>query len=254
MVRIPVIHNPRPALEVILNDQLSEGRSFQCPLCRTKAIPVSIERATLLRAGAVEPAGKKHDLIRLVCAGCSEDILFVRRWHYGDNVARDDNEVTDCLTRVYPLGRAAAEHPATDDSLTTDYEAACRTLEVSPEASACMSRRCLQSMLRRQGYDQKDLATQIGALIEEANRDKVLPKILRNEVDLIRNYGNFGAHEQTDKSTLEIIPVERGEAERCIQILETLFDHYFEGPARSKARLAEANKKFGKAGKPEAKS
>ena len=51
-----------------------------------------------------------------------------------------------------------------------DYAAACKTISVSTEASACMSRRCLQALLTSQGYNQKDLGPQIDALLKDTTR------------------------------------------------------------------------------------
>ena len=39
-----------------------------------------------------------------------------------------------------------------------DYEEAALVLSISPKASAALSRRCLQTILREHGYGQKDLA------------------------------------------------------------------------------------------------
>lgn len=58
--------------------------------------------------------------------------------------------------------------------------------------------------------------------------------------------------ENPTKSTSsgEVVPVEPGEAEWTLDVLESLFDHVFVGPARTAARKAELNKKLGDAGKP----
>jgi len=152
--------------------------------------------------------------------------------------------------QIYPLGRFPRLFPNTKEEFKKDYEAACRTLSVSPEASACMSRRCLQSLLRSRGYVQRELAGQIEAVLAEHDPDKMLPKSLRQIVDAVRGYGNFAAHAQNSKTTLEIIPIEPGEAEWCIEIIEHLLFFYFEEPAAAEEKLGKANKKFGDGGRP----
>jgi hypothetical protein len=51
-----------------------------------------------------------------------------------------------------------------------------------------MSRRCLQGILREQGYQQKDLVQQIAAVLDEADPKKQLPIALHETV----SFGNLG--------------------------------------------------------------
>jgi len=99
------------------------------------------------------------------------------------------------------------------DGIKRDYEEACRVLSDSNKASAALSRRCLQAILRGQGYNQRDLVQQIDALLKEQDPKKAIPMALHQTMDAIRNFGNFSAHPVTDQTTLQIIEVEQGEAE-----------------------------------------
>jgi hypothetical protein len=67
---------------------------------------------------------------------------------------------------------------------------------------------------------------------------------------VIRNLGNFSAHPVTDQTTLQIIDVEPGEAEWCLEILEDMFDHYYVKPAQARIRKAALDAKLTAAGKP----
>ena len=127
-------------------------------------------------------------------------------------------------------------------------------MPISPKASAALSRRVLQSILRDQGYTSRDLAKQIDDLLRETHTDKVLPTSLRNSVDAIRKFGNFSAHPVTDKTTLQIIEVETEEAEWCLEIVESLFDHYYVRPAAEAKRQENLNKRLQQAGQPPTKS
>jgi hypothetical protein len=49
--------------------------------------------------------------------------------------------------------------------------------------------------------------------IDQLLATKTLPSDLADDVDAIRNYGNFAAHPEKDTNTGEIIDVEPGEAE-----------------------------------------
>jgi hypothetical protein len=138
----------------------------------------------------------------------------------------------------------------TPSEIREDYEEAGRVLPISHKASAALSRRCLQAILRGQGYAQRDLAKQIDAVLNEPDPAKAIPSALRETVDAIRNFGNFSAHPITDQTTLQVIEVEPGEAEWCLDILEEMFDHYYVKPAQAAARKAALNVKLAAAGKP----
>jgi Domain of unknown function (DUF4145) len=107
--------------------------------------------------------------------------------------------------------------------------------------------------LRGQGYAQKDLAKQIDTLLNETVQAKVIPSALHETIDVIRNFGNFSAHPITDQTTLQVIEVETGEAEWCLDILEDMFDHYYVKPKQAKTRKAALDAKLSAAGKPPSK-
>jgi hypothetical protein len=156
--------------------------------------------------------------------------------------------------RVYPPN--TYRRPTPNDvpaDIKEDYEEACKVLPLSNKASAALSRRCLQAILQGQGYTQRDLAIQIDALLNEQNPVKAIPSSLRATVDVIRNFGNFAAHRITDQTTLQVLAVEPGEAEWCLDILEEMFDHYYVKPAEAKARKAALDAKLVGAGKPRSK-
>jgi len=77
-----------------------------------------------------------------------------------------------------------------------------------------------------------------------------LPQDLADNIDAIRNIGNFAAHPNKSKSTGDVVPVEPHEAEWNLEVLESLFDFYFVQPAKAKARRDALNKKLTDAGKP----
>ncbi len=260
MARLPGPSERKLYFASVLEPRFVEGR-FPCPHCLQVAKPEDVQGAVvgMLQAPGVPfpvpDKSRKYDLIAVVCAGCGQDTLFVRRWHIhnpGADVG-DPEQVTEWIRQALPIGRSPRKFPKSPMDPKDDYHAACKVLDVSPEASACMSRRALQSILREQGYNQKDLAPQVDALLAETDPLRLLPPALHAQVDAIRGFGNFGAHAQNDKSTLEIIPVEPGEAEWCIEIVEALFDHYYEAPAIARAKIDAANLKFSKAGKPNMK-
>ena len=117
----------------------------------------------------------------------------------------------------------------------------------SEKASAALSRRCLQHLLREKaGTKAKDLADQIEEVLDSGE----LPSRLGEVIDMVRAVGNFAAHPTKSTNTGEVIDVEPGEAEWNLNTLEELFDFYFVQPARVAKRTEALNKKLEDAGKP----
>jgi len=137
--------------------------------------------------------------------------------------------------------------PEVPPDFTEDYAEACLILPDSPKASAALSRRCLQHILREKaGIKSSNLFTEIQGVLDS----NALPSYIADIVDAVRNVGNFAAHPTKSQSTGEIIEVEVGEAELNLDVLEALFDFYFTQPARIAERKAAINQKLEDAGKP----
>lgn len=150
---------------------------------------------------------------------------------------------------VWPKGVSRAPiPPEVPPGIAGDYEEACLVLSDSPKASAALSRRCLQAILRdKAGTTKKDLNDQIEEVIQAAK----IPTHIADGLHAVRNIGNFAAHPMKSTTTGVIIDVEPGEAEWNLDVLELLFDFYFVQPAVAAKRKAELNKKLKAAGKPE---
>lgn len=146
--------------------------------------------------------------------------------------------------KVESIGSEVPEH------LRKDYEEAHAVLSISTRASAVLSRRILQEILREHGYESGDLSTQINGVLTEEDPKRSLPPALYETIDAVRHFGNFSAHPVTDKTTLQVIEVENGEAEWCLQIIIELFDHYYVKPAITHKALDALNEKLQRAGKP----
>ncbi|MGQ7947178.1 DUF4145 domain-containing protein [Flavobacterium sp. WC2509] len=149
---------------------------------------------------------------------------------------------------VNPLTSSRPPVPdVVDKILADDYKEACLILTFSPKASAALSRRCLQNILREKAKVKKgDLANEIQEVINSGH----LPTHLVESIDAIRNIGNFAAHPNKSKSTGEIVEVEFGEAEWLLDVIESLFDFYFVQPEILKIKRDALNKKLTEMGKP----
>ena len=105
-------------------------------------------------------------------------------------------------------------------AIIADYNDACRIKDLSPKASAIMSRRCLQGMIRDFfKVEERTLAAEIRAIQEQID-----PKVWR-AIDAVRQMGNIGAHMEKDVNL--IIDVEPEEAESLTRLIEYLLKEWY---------------------------
>lgn len=137
--------------------------------------------------------------------------------------------------------------PQAPDAIRDDYTESCLVLQDSPKASAALSRRCLQHILREAAK------VKHGTLeheIDEVIASKTLPGNIAENLDAVRHIGNFAAHPTKSQNTGEVIEVELGEAEWNLEVVWALIDIYFVQPEALKAKKAALNAKLAEAGKP----
>lgn len=160
------------------------------------------------------------------CANCGKNIIFL------------DNSM------IYPLGSSRPPCPIeVPEAISQDYIEACLVEPYSKKASAALSRRCLQNMLRDKGIKNNDLSKEIDEAMEK------LPSDLAESIDAIRHIGNFAAHPLKYTSTGEIVDVEDEEAAWSLNVLEDLFDFYYVRPAVTQRKRDTMNKKLTDLGK-----
>ncbi|MCW5919942.1 MAG: DUF4145 domain-containing protein [Bacteroidetes bacterium] len=140
--------------------------------------------------------------------------------------------------------------PEVPKEFAEDYIEACLILAESAKASAALSRRALQHILREKaGVKKSDLANEIQEVLDKNH----VPSYIADSVDAIRNIGNFAAHPLKSKSTGEIVPVEAGEADWTLDVIELLYDFYFVQPEKIRLKREALNFKLNDAGKPNMK-
>lgn len=131
--------------------------------------------------------------------------------------------------------------------IAEDFIEACLVMSDSAKAAAALARRCLQSVLRETANVKKgDLSNEIQQVLDS----NILPTHLADSVDAVRNIGNFAAHPLKSQHSGTILPVEPGEAEWTLDVLESLFDFFYVQPAVLKAKRDALNLKLAEAGKP----
>lgn len=185
------------------------------------------------------------------CPACKRIILHLDNYRteeaYDQDGAYFDQIILKSSTLIRPKGTNRPPVPAeVPRNIAEDYTEACLVLSDSPKASAALSRRCLQTIIRDNiGIKKRDLASEIQEVIDQAK----LPADLLDSIDTIRNIGNFAAHPIKSKSSGEIINVEPGEAEWNLDVLEMMFDYLFIRPAKIKEKRAAMDMKLKDAGK-----
>lgn len=136
--------------------------------------------------------------------------------------------------------------PEVPEPYRSEFREASLVLQDSPKASAALSRRCLQLLLRNK------LEVKRGKLseeIEEALKSNKIPSHLADDLHYVREIGNLAAHPHKDEHTGMIVDVEPGEAEYLLEVLEGLFDALFVAPARQAQRRSAIQSKLKQLGR-----
>jgi hypothetical protein len=221
---------------------------MKCPHC-TVTIHVDFQKKSLTLAKNENKSTIGWELRLGICPSCSQAIIFL---HGGLAVPAQNGAffITSYEVDVLVWPRSSLRPCPTEvpQDIATDFKEASSVLNASPQASAALTRRCLQQILRDYGHTKgKDLFDQIQEVIDEGH----IPSGLADQLNAVRVIGNFAAHPLKSQSTGIILPVEPNEAEWNLDVLEDVFDHYFVKPAKVAERKAALNLKLSAAGKPQ---
>lgn len=193
--------------------------------------------------------GLGFELSHGFCPECKGLIILLREGKYkGD---REGLGTIATITKeevIYPkIVLPRFLDPEIPKNYGNDYTEAYAVLPLSPKASAAITRRLLQQILREEYKIHK------GSLDKEIETFIHLGDVLSHiteAVDAVTNVGNFAAHPLKDTNTGEIIDVEPGEAEWLLEVIEALFDFTFVQPRKLKDRRNRLNQKLVAMGKP----
>ena len=121
---------------------------------------------------------------------------------------------------VYPPAKYRHFPDYVPEAIRKDYEEACLIRDLSPKASATLSRRCLQGMIRDfWSINGRNLNDEINQLQEK------VPAAQWNAIDALRKIGNIGAHMERDTNL--IIDIAPEEASQLINLIELLIDKWY---------------------------
>lgn len=213
---------------------------MKCPHCQDSFHPQP-KVYELGHEGKTDQFRYYWKIVHLTCPACALPVIFLEQFaDYGSTKFHKQRYL------AYPRGAGRPSAPAdVPVAIAADYDEACLVLTDSPKAAAALGRRCLQNLLRERGVSTSD---NLGKAIDDALATNP-PSHIAENLDAIRNVGNFAAHPQKSIRSGEILEVEPNEAEWNLDVLDMLFDFYYIQPAKSAARREALNKKLREAGK-----
>lgn len=217
-----------------------------CPHCSI-SIHENFQAFPTFRDTFTNPILIEHVLEKCNCPECGKAIVRYKKLIF------DHRDSTHSTSKSYLIPSTINRFISTEvpDQFGEDFIEACNVIQISPKASAALSRRLLQRILREKfGIKENDLSREIDKFIADTNT----PRDLANEIDAIRNIGNFAAHPLKVTNTGEIVDVEPGEAEWLLDVLDNLFEYAFVQPKRREDRHQKLNDKLQSLGKPSMKS
>jgi hypothetical protein len=198
---------------------------WDCPFCNRVATLIEENVATDMM---VFDNGNKHGKFVLetqavICPNpdCREYVLIANLFRGIARIGGVVSKHTHVKSwRLRPDSSAKVFPDYIPAPLLADYTEACLIRDLSPKASATLSRRCLQGMIRDFWKVKKpNLYEEINAI-----QDKVDPAIWQ-AIDAVRSIGNIGAHMEKDINL--VIDVDPDEAKTLIRLIEVLFEEWY---------------------------
>lgn len=192
---------------------------FQCPFC-SMVMPITHDTLSVRDPSFSSPNDTQRyggesvshlELSFFRCPNCNEYTILAK----GKGSSVSD---VDIMIRPQSLARKFPEYIPL--SIRNDYEEAYAIVNLSPKASATLSRRCLQGMIRDFFQISKS------NLYEEI--DAIKDKISTEQWDVlngIRRIGNIGAHMEKDINL--IVDIEPDEAKKLIKLIELLIQQWY---------------------------
>lgn len=219
---------------------------MKCPHCRVEVHAPS----EYIALG--KDADDRWNILKRTCPACNKFIIHLTNGQPlsdlpGSQIRGIKDETVSIMVRPKNNSRPPCP-PEVPKDIAKDYTQAHLVLSDSPEASATLSRRCLQNLLIE--VAKVDPKKTLEKQIQEVLDSKALPASLASEIDAIRNVGNFAAHPLKSQVTNQILPVEPEEAEWNLNVLDGLFNFYYVELPKSQKRISDLNQKLAQAGKP----
>jgi hypothetical protein len=234
---------------------------YVCPYCGLAQVPTASQKhhsthlINVTRIPILPAVGVYISAISCANPACNEVSLRVK---YGAGKMTEAHFVpaTFQLTekgeefQLRPPAIFAVQPECVPRVLADDYYEACKIRDLSPKASATLSRRVIQGMIRDFCRIQRgSLFLEIKELEDMSARWEAPQGVQHETIEAmhhVRTIGNIGAHMEKDINI--VVDVEPGEAQALIGLVELLFKEWYVARAArleqlsSIKRIAEAKK------------
>lgn len=133
--------------------------------------------------------------------------------------------------------------------ITRDYNEAAMILEISPRASAALSRNCIKKILQKKAPLLNPENLSLMELISCVIDTGALPRELTALLHYVLEISSFSSNPIKNEYPNSIVDVDKEEAELNLNVLQRLFDIYYVHPAKTNAikeELEERMKSLGK--------
>ena len=194
------------------------SKNITCPFCNSK-VPI-IKNTFKVEECIFHDYPRSVDGKPINCNIFDIEMLYCPECEEVSFLAVGKENLEGKIIPLYPSSKAKLFPDYVPSFIKQDYEEAYSIVNLSPKASATLSRRCLQGMIRDYwGISKKTLYDEIDAL-----KDKV-PLTQWKAIDAIRSIGNIGAHMEKDVNT--IVDIEPNEATQLLKLIELLIDKWY---------------------------
>lgn len=190
---------------------------FKCPYCNHSAELIDstyrkIKPSFEVPFGSTVPPKESEITLGIFkCPHCSEYTISAQGT--GPKVKTD-------VVHIKPISLAKQFPDYIPKAIRQDYEEAYAIVNLSPKASATLSRRCLQGMVR------DFWKVKPSTLFKEIDQlEHVIPATQWRVLNGIRRLGNIGAHMKNDINV--IVDIDSGEAEKLLKVIEKLLQDWY---------------------------
>jgi len=212
---------------------MAQAFNWTCPHCqRHVTITTTISGANTVLY--IENADGRHTLVTtfIVCPNRECKKYTLEAYLHKSTYHPSGEQLGEVVKqwRLVPPSNSKVFPSYIPRQLIDDYTEACLIKEHSPKASATLSRRCLQGIIRDfWGVKPGRLVDEIEAIKEKTDG------LTWEAIDAVRKVGNIGAHMEKDINL--IVNVDTNEAELLISLIETLFQDWYVSREEKRKRL-----------------
>ena len=177
------------------------------------------------------------------CPECNRPIVLLAEGKYcnamsGDYIAEEGENII-----LYPKFPSVTQlSNFIPQKYVALYQEAEQVNNISPRASATLSRYLLQMILHEElNIKKRNLEEEITELESQSH----IPSTLVTFLQGMRRVANFAAHPKKSTNSAEIVEIEEGESAVMLELINELFDFVFVKPAKETEFVKKIEAKYG---------